>query len=121
MTLVKLQKTDSVVPTATPLPSSVSVAILPGKTFNVQANRVTSRVETYLKIKGSFKVRIQNKGDVDIILFGNFPIPSHGDETFETGDTDLGFVADTAIQYAPESLDENINLILTNYFKVNDK
>lgn len=118
MRLVKLQKTD-LNPASTAVQQPVvSVAVLPGKAFNVQANRVTSRIETYLKIKGSFKVRIQNKGDVDVVVFGNFPIPSYGDETFEPGDSDLGFVADTAIQYAPESIGENINLILTNYYRV---
>lgn len=90
------------------------------KTFNVQTNRLTSRDETYLRIKGSFKVRVQNKGDVDVIIFGNFPLPSYSDETFETGDTDLGFVDDTAIQYVEESAGENINILLTNYFRTHD-
>ena len=94
--------------------------VAPGKHFNVQANRVTSREQTYLKCKGSFKIRVQNKGDVDVVIFGNFPLPSYADETFETGDTNLGFVNDTAINYAPQSAGENINIIFTNYYRVND-
>lgn len=88
--------------------------------FNVQTNRITSRDETYLKIKGAFKIRVQNVGNVDVTVFGNFPLPSYSDETFETGDSSLGFANDIAIQYALESAGENINILLTNYFRTNE-
>ena len=42
-----------------------------GGFFNVQANRLTNDKETYLKIQGAFKIRIQNKGEVGIKIFGN--------------------------------------------------
>lgn len=86
--------------------------------FNIQANSITSREETYLKIKGAFKCKVQNKGDVDIKIFNNYPLPSHSEETFETGDTNLGFIDNTAIEYDIPSPGENINIILTSYFKV---
>lgn len=92
--------------------------VKPLNNFNIQANKITSRDETYLKIKGAFKIKVQNKGDVDVIIFGNYPLPSYAEETFETGDTNFGFVADTAINYAEVSESENINIILTSYFKV---
>lgn len=86
--------------------------------FNVQANRITSREETYLKIKGSFKIKVQNKGDVGIKIFGNYPLPSHSEETFDTGDTTLGFIDNTAIEFDKFSAGEKINIILTSYFKL---
>lgn len=86
--------------------------------FNVQTNRITSRVESYLKIKGAFKVKVQNKGDVDVTIFGNYPLPSYSEETFETGDTNLGFSSDTAIEYPEESPTEEVNILLTAYYKV---
>lgn len=98
-------------------PTNIQV-VKPLNSFNIQANRITSREETYLKIKGAFKIKVQNKGDVDVIIFGNYPLPSYAEETFETGDTNFGFVADTAINYAEVSESENINIILTSYFKV---
>lgn len=92
--------------------------IKPLNNFNIQANKITSRDETYLRIKGAFKIKVQNKGDVDVTIFGNYPLPSHSEETFDTGDTNLGFVSDTAIVYAPPSTAEKINIILTSYYKV---
>lgn len=117
MNFVKLQKTEPSNSSTAVQKTVVLEAALPGKSFNVQTNRVTSREETYLKIKGSFKIRVQNKGDVDVTIFGNFPLPSYSDETFETGDTNLGFVTDTAIQYPAESVGENINILLTSYLR----
>lgn len=96
-------------------PAPAKVLVAPANSFNVQANRITSREETYLRIEGAFKIKVQNKGDVDVIIFGNYPLPSYSEETFDTGDTNLGFAADTAIQFAKESAGENINLILTTY------
>jgi len=88
-----------------------------GVGFTVNTNRITKREETYLKIKGAFKIRVQNKGDVDIIIFGGFLLPAYSDETFETGDTNLSFIEDTLIQYIPIVPGENINLFLTTYVK----
>lgn len=97
----------------TPVP--IKEPVFPPNNFNVQSNRITSREETYLRIQGAFKIKVQNKGDVDVVIFGNYPLPSYSEEVFENGDTLLGFSADTAIEYAPEAVGENINLILTTY------
>jgi hypothetical protein len=91
---------------------------LPLNSFNIQTNRITSRDETYLKIKGAFKIKVQNKGDIGIKIFGNLEIPSYAEETFETGDTNLGFVSNTAINYDQPAANENINILLTSYFKI---
>lgn len=86
-------------------------------TFSVQSNRITSREQTYLKIKGAFKIKVENKGDVGITIFENFEIPSYASEPFETGDTNLGFIDHTKIQYDNYSVGENIDIHLTAYFR----
>lgn len=85
--------------------------------FAIQTNRITKREESYLRIKGAFKIKVQNHGDVDIEIFGNYKIPSYSEETFDTGDASLGFTSDTLISYAPETVNENINIVLTTYSK----
>jgi hypothetical protein len=106
---------DGLKPSST---THVERLVEPLQKFNIQANSITNREETYLKIKGAFKCKVQNKGDVDVKIFGNYPLPSHSEETFETGDTNYGFSANTAIEYAAVSPEEKINIILTSYFKV---
>lgn len=86
--------------------------------FSVQANRLTNDKETYLKIKGAFKIRVQNKGDIGITVFGNFYLPSYSDETFETGDTNLGFNKDASIEFAPHVTGNLIDIVLTTYTKL---
>jgi hypothetical protein len=85
--------------------------------FNVQTNRITSRNETYLKIKGTFKIEVENNGDVDIIIFGGYKIPSYAKKIFTADDSVLVFKADTSIEYAPLSAFENIDILLTTYTK----
>jgi len=86
-----------------------------GPAFNVQANRTTSDTETYLKTKGAFKIRVQNKGSVGVKIFGNFDLPSYADETFEPGDSSLGFASDTYITYDPHLPTDVINIVTTAY------
>lgn len=89
-----------------------------GGLFSVQANRLTNDKETYLKTKGAFKIRVQNKGDIGITIFGNFYLPSYSDETFETGDTNLGFNKDASIEFDPHVTGNVIDIILTTYTKL---
>lgn len=100
-----------------PIRPTQPVTVTSSKRFSVQTNRITSREETYLRIEGAFKIKVQNRGDVDIIIFGNYRLPSYSEETFETGDTNLGFSANTAVEYTPKSAGETIDILLTNYFK----
>ena len=95
-------------------PQSNTVASLG---FNVQANRITSRNETYLKIAGAFKCEVENNGNVDIIIFGGYKLPSYSKKTFETGNSNLIFKSDTNIQYPPISSVDNIDVLLTTYTK----
>lgn len=95
--------------------SASSASALKG--FAIQTNRITKREERYLRIAGAFKIKVQNHGDVDIEIFGNYKIPSYSEETFDTGDTALGFTSDTLIEYATEVVNENINVVLTTYSK----
>lgn len=88
-----------------------------GLGFNVQSNRITNRNETYLKIAGAFKCEVENNGNVDIIIFGGYKLPSYSKKTFETGDSNLVFKSDTPIQYAALSSVENIDILLTTYTK----
>lgn len=88
-----------------------------GGSFNVQGNSLTNDKETYLKIKGAFKIRIQNKGEVGIKIFGNFYLPSYSDETFETGDTNLGFSQDAHIEFDDHAPTDKVEIVLTNYYK----
>jgi glycogen debranching enzyme len=86
--------------------------------FSVQVSRITTRDLTYLKIKGAFKIKVKNKGDVGITIFENFQLPSYAEEVFETGESNLSFVNDTKIQYDDISTGENIDIHLTAYFKL---
>jgi hypothetical protein len=88
-----------------------------GGSFNVQANRLTNDKETTLKIKGAFKIRVQNKGEVGIKIFGNFYLPSYSDEPFETGDTNLGFSQDAHIEFDDHAPTDKVEIVLTNYYK----
>jgi hypothetical protein len=85
--------------------------------FNVQTNRVTSRKQTFLKIKDAFKIEVENTGNVDVVIFDGYKLPSYSQKTFETGDTSLGFYADTAINYGAEAIGEIIEIVLTTYTK----
>ncbi len=88
-----------------------------GGFFNVQSNRLTNDKETKLKIKGAFKIRVQNIGETGIKIFGNFYLPSYSDETFETGDTNLGFIEDAHIEFDEHALADKVEIVLTNYYK----
>ncbi len=88
-----------------------------GGFFNVQSNGLTNDKETNLKIKGAFKIRIQNNGEVGIKIFGNFYLPSYSDETFETGDTNVGFIQDAHIEFDEHTPTDKIEIVLTNYYK----
>lgn len=85
--------------------------------FNVQVSRITSRDLTYLKIKGAFKIKVENKGDVEITFFENYHLPSYASEVFETGDSNSKFSDHAKIQYEDQSPGENIDIHLTAYFK----
>lgn len=88
-----------------------------GGFFNVQSNKLTNDKETKLKIKGAFKIRIQNIGETGIKIFGNFYLPSYSDETFETGDTNLSFSEDAHIEFDDHDPKDNVEIVLTNYYK----
>lgn len=83
--------------------------------FNVQTNRITEETQATMKIKGMYKIRLQNKGQVAIKVFGNFDLPSYADEVFESGDSLLGFSTDAQIVYAPHSSVDAINVVITGY------
>lgn len=85
--------------------------------FNVEARRVMNREETYLPIKGAFKIKVKNEGDVDVIIFGSYSLPSYSEETFEQNDANLTFKDDTAIKYPEYTEGENVNILLIKYFK----
>lgn len=89
-----------------------------GGFFGVQSNRLTNDKETNLKIQGAFKIRIQNKGEVGITIFGNFYLPSYSDEPFDTGDTNLGFFQDAHIEFDEHTPTDKIEIVLTNYYKI---
>ena len=89
-----------------------------GNSFRVQSNAINDSNESTLKTRGAFKIRVQNKGTVDVKLFGNFALPSYADEVFETGENTLGFDTDTPIEYAPHSSSDVINIVLTAYRRV---
>lgn len=99
------------------LETQKEVFAVSGGFFNVQSNRLTNDKETKLKIKGAFKIRIQNKGETGIKVFGNFYLPSYSDETFETGDTNLGFSEDAHIEYDDHDPKDSVEIVLTNYYK----
>ncbi len=86
--------------------------------FRVEAIRLTNDKETYLKIQGAFKTRIQNKGKVGVKIFGAFDLPGYSDETFEPGDSILGFVENTNVMFDPHTASDKIEIIVTNYYKV---
>lgn len=86
--------------------------------FSVQTNRIMDDIYSTIKTRGMYKVRIQNKGQVAIKVFGNFDLPSYADETFESGDSVLGFSNDAEIQYAPHSPVDSINIVVTGYTRM---
>lgn len=98
------------------LPANAEIA-KPLNTFNVQANRLTSRNETYLKIAGAFKIEVENNGNVDVIIFGNYKLPSYSKKTFGTDDSLLVFQKNIDIQYPTASPVDKIDILLTTYTK----
>ena len=89
-----------------------------GGSFNVQGNSLTNDRETYLKIKGAFKIRIQNKGEVGIKIFGNIYLPSYSDETFDSGNNNLVFSQDASIEFDNHDPTDKIEIVLMNYYKI---
>lgn len=99
-----------------PMPIAPIVSPMTG-TYRVQSNRVTNSNESTLKTKGAFKIRIQNKGDVGIKVFGNFYMPSYSDETFETGDANLSLAQDSHIEFDEHTISDVVEIVLTSYYK----
>jgi hypothetical protein len=88
-----------------------------GPGYRIQAQRVVRDTETLIKSKGAFKMKVENKGQVGITVFGAVQIPTYSEQTFETGDPSLAFQDDTHIEYDPHNPADTINLIVTLYFK----
>lgn len=88
-----------------------------GPAFNVQAHRMTSDAETFIKTRGAFKLHVQNKGVVGIRIFGGYEIPSYGEAVFETGDPTLAFASDTPVEYDEHQPGDAVDIITTMYYK----
>ncbi len=103
-----------------PLPAASTLPVTPANTgpgFRVLCHRITSKDEVFIKNKGAFKMKIENKGQVGVTIFGACSIPSYGSEVVETGDTSLIFESDTNIEYADHYPSDIINLVITLYYK----
>jgi len=105
------------VKSVSPVVTPVALTPLTGTVFRVQTSRITKDNETYIKSKGAFKMRIENKGQVGITIFSSCAIPSYGEETFEVGDPTLVMADDTSIEYDAHQDTDTINLVITLYFR----
>jgi hypothetical protein len=98
-------------------PATPIKAVNAGVGYRVQAQRMVRDNETLIKNKGAFKMKVENKGQVGITIFGAVQIPSYGEQTFETGDPSLSFFDDTHVEYDAHQPSDTINLVVTLYFK----